>query len=171
MWRATRTAMIVTAIPVALSWLVGLGPSSAAGFSSRGPLLVASPSGRAMFDGPAFGPGERRTRCISVTDRGAGGTQVRLFATGAPSAIDPWMELVVTEAATGSCSSFRAGSVVFSGTLASFPRSYAGGIRDARPSWNGGESHAYRFSVRLRDDRRAAGLSAVRSFVWEARLP
>ena len=47
----------------------------------------------------------------------------------------------------------------------------ARGIHDAHRSWGTGETHAYRFSVRLEADPRSDGRSARRSFVWEAASP
>ena len=130
MSRRPGGSLAVAAMVVALIWPAGLGSSSATGFSPRGPLLVSSAGSRPLFAGPPLAPGEARTRCVVVTNRGAPAGDIRLYGRGRSAALDRSLHVVVAEG-FGSCAGFRPNRVLFSGSLASFPRDAAHGITAA----------------------------------------
>jgi len=155
-------------------------------FAAGNVALSDNDAGAALLSLTGAGPGDSTTRCITVTYDGSLPATVRLDGS-VSGALASHLELTVTrgtEAAPsfGSCSGFTADSsdyvgagsgVVYSGTLASYPSSYASGIVDPVPgspaTWTTSEAHTYRFTVSLNDDPAAQGESATASFTWEAR--
>ena len=131
-------------------------------------------------------PGATDSGCIVVTYDGTLPAAVRLRAT-VSGTLAPYLELTVTRGADAtpsfdSCTGFDADDtdylgdgpgVVYSGTLSSYPTTWAAGIVDppvgTTESWTTGESHAYRVSVTLVNDAAAVGTSATAAFTWEAR--
>jgi len=155
-------------------------------FAAGSVALSDNDAGAALLSLTGASPGDSTTRCITVTYDGSLPATVRLYGS-VSGALASHLELTVTrgtEAAPsfGSCSGFTADSsdyvgagsgVVYSGTLASYPSSYASGIVDPVPgspaTWTTSEAHTYRFTVSLNDDPAAQGESATASFTWEAR--
>lgn len=143
-------------------------------------------AGAALVPLPAAVPGQSSTGCIVVTYGGTLNAGVRLYAS-LTGALAPHLTLTVTRGtqaapAFASCTGFTADAtnyigagagVVYNGTLAAFPTSYATGIVDplagSPETWTTGESHVYRFVVTLSNTTAAQGLTQSADFTWEAR--
>jgi hypothetical protein len=158
--------------------MAGRLPAHSAGFQTAGPYLTDSDGGRAMFLDAPMAPGESTASCISITNQSTVAADVRMFGSTQGTGLDRYLRLTVvrghgTRALEGSCRGFRpdARGVVFEGSLRAFPDAFANGMRDARVAWVPGESHAYRFLLRLRGVNAAQGLTARQSILWEARVP
>ena len=139
----------------------------------------------AMLSLTSAAPGDSDTGCINVTYTGSLAAGVRLYASVSGS-LASYLNLTVTRGTDSapsfdSCSGFGADStdyigagagVIYSGTLAAFPTSYAAGIVDASSSaaatWNTNDAHSYKFVVTLSNDPNAQGLSATATFDWDA---
>jgi hypothetical protein len=123
--------------------------------------------------------------CIKVSYTGSLASTVKLYATVSGS-LAPYLNLTVTrgtETAPSfpSCSTFTADAtnylglgagVLYSGTLGSYPTTYATGIDDAAAqTWNTNNAHSYKFQLTLPSGVASAaqGLTASASFTWEAR--
>jgi hypothetical protein len=131
-------------------------------------------------------PGDSDTGCINVSYDGTLDSTVRLYA-NVTGALPQYLTLTVTRGTDpspsfDSCAGFTpdgtnyigAGNgVVYSGTLAAFPASYASGLVDPIPAspetWSNPESHSYRFTITLQNDDAAQGLNGSADFTWEAR--
>lgn len=155
-------------------------------FAAGNVVLSDNDAGAALLSLTGAVPGDSTTRCITVTYDGSLPAAVRLYGS-VSGALGSHLELTVTRGTDaapsfGSCSGFTADSadyvgagsgVVYSGTLASYPSSYASGIVDPVPgspaTWSISDAHTYRFMVSLNDDPAAQGQSASASFTWEAR--
>ena len=126
------------------------------------------------------------TGCVTVTYYGPP-SRVRLYGSRTVSGLESYMSLTITRGSgngnsPASCSAFQPDAtdyhgfgpgVIYQGPLSLLPQSW-----DAAPpepdgppgeTWTDGESHSYRFHVRLADDNAAQGLAVVQSFTWEAR--
>jgi hypothetical protein len=141
--------------------------------------------GSAMFSLTGMKPSDSAvSRCILVTYDGSIPATVRLYGT-VSGTLATYLNLTVergTGAAFGSCGSFAADStdylgsgpgVVYSGTLAGYPSTYASGIVDppsgGAETWTTSETHAYRFTVSVQNDPSARSTTASATFTWEAR--
>ena len=168
MRRGAHVSLALLAVAVLVA-AIRPAVSAADHFRARGPIL-ASGDGRALFTGRPFAPGETRSRCITVTNRGAGQGPVRLYGQTSGSGLDRYLVMsVVRGTLTGtsrSCRGFHAARPVFRGSLRQFPDTYRGGIRLG--AWAPRETHVFRFTVRLRNDPAAQGLAAGQSFLWQS---
>jgi hypothetical protein len=131
-----------------------------------------------MFLDPPMAPGASTASCISITNQASAAADVRLFGATSGTGLDRYLRLTVVRgsrapASDGSCRGFQPDrqGVVFEGSLRSFPDAFANGLRSPRAPWAPGESHSYRFVLRLRDANGAQGLTARQAFLWEARVP
>jgi predicted ribosomally synthesized peptide with SipW-like signal peptide len=140
----------------------------------------------AMLALSAAKPGDTDTSCIRIRSTGTLSSSVRLYGTISGS-LGTYLTLTVTRGTDSSpsfdsCSNFTADAtnyngdgagVIYTGTLAAFPASYAAGIVDPKTatpeSWTTNETHSYRFVVTVQDNNAAQGLTASASFTWEAR--
>lgn len=131
-------------------------------------------------------PGDSDTSCTRIRYTGSLSSTVRLYGSVSGS-LASYLTLTVTRGTDSSpsfdsCTGFTADAtdyngngagVVYSGTLAAFPASYAAGIVDPKAStpesWTNDEQHSYRFTISLQNNNAAQGLSASGSFTWEAR--
>jgi hypothetical protein len=138
-------------------------------------------AGAAMLSLANAKPNDSDTSCIKVRYTGSLASSVRLYASVSGS-LTSYLNVTVTRgtgaAAYDNCSGFTADTtnyngngpgVVYSGTLAAFPTTYAAGIVDPTPSWATGEEHWYRFAVSVQDNGAAQGQTASADFTWEAR--
>lgn len=126
----------------------------------------------ALFDAANLRPGERRSACLGVANRGEAAGRAALYAAGVRGGLAPYLRLTVTRGrrAAGpstSCKGFveDRGGVLFRGTLSDFPASLADAALDAAEAPAGGR-RAYRFALELADEPGAAGRSAR----WDWRL-
>jgi hypothetical protein len=142
----------------------------------------------AMFALTGLLPGDSQSACMRVTYEGSLASTVRLYGTTSGSGLDSYLNLKVTrgtypamEPAFDSCTGFnddatnyigQGSGVVYSGTLAGFPDSYATGLVDPIPgtpeSWALNEKHVYRFQVTQQNDSAAENKTATQEFTWEA---
>lgn len=147
-------------------------------------LQVDAPRARLALDvdAPLFAgdnaanllPGQTRDACVGIANAGDGAGRAALHAPGLTGDLAPYLTLTVTRGTRSggdrsrSCGAFVADSadlgagapgVVFRGRLADFPAREADALLDP-DRWAPGVRRAYRFSLRLADDPRAAGRSA-----------
>lgn len=131
-------------------------------------------------------PGGTDTGCIAVTYTGTLAAGVRLYATTS-GALPAYLSLTVTRGVDSSpafdaCVGFvpdttdylgSGPGVLYSGTLASFPATWASGLIDATAAspetWTTNEIRSYRISITLSSNTAAQGQSGAATFVWEAR--
>lgn len=127
-------------------------------------------------------PGVVENSCIRVNYSGSLSATVKLYA-ATTGTLAPYVNLTVTRGsdaspAFDSCTSFspdainyigQGNGVVYQGTLAAFPTTYATAVSDPAASWTTGTSVSYRFSVQIADVNAAQGLSSTGTFTWEAR--
>jgi hypothetical protein len=155
-------------------------------FTAGTVLIADNDAGSAMLALTNAKPGDADTSCIKLTYSGTAASTVRLYGTIA-GGLASYLTLTVTRGTDAapsfdSCATFSADStdyigagagVVYQGSLASFPTSYAAGLVDplsgSPETWTTGETHSYRFVVTLANDNNAQGQSATASFTWEAR--
>ena len=119
-------------------------------------------------------PGQVRDACVGVANHGDGAGRAALHAPGLSGELARYLTLTVTRGTriasdrSRSCRTFAADAadlgagaagVVFRGRLSDFPGREAEALLDP-DRWAPGTRRAYRFSLRLGDDPRAAGLSA-----------
>ena len=124
---------------------------------------------------------------MTITYTGTTPVRVRLYGARTTNGLDQYVDLTITRGTrnattSASCAGFQpdgqdylgAGpGVVFDGTFASFPTTYAAPGDDppgvGPEAWTKNESHTYRFTVTVQDDQAAQGLWLTQAFTWEAR--
>ena len=139
-----------------------------------------------MLTLPNAKPGLTATGCVTVTYAGPP-ARIRLYGSRTVSGLEDYVVLTVTRgtgrgSSPGSCAAFQpdpinhrglGAGVVYEGPLSMLPQSWDAAAPDpagaAGATWTNGDSHAYRFHVRVADDNAAQGLTVVQSFTWEAR--
>jgi hypothetical protein len=150
--------------------------------------LSDNDAGSAMFSVSGMQPGDTSSRCVQVTSTGTLPSLVKLYGSVTGTGLGTYLTLTLTRGTVSSgsfssCTGFSADSadligsgagVLYTGTLAAFPTTYAGGVTDyTRPSvpeaWTANEVHAYRLTVTLQNNAAAAGKTAGATFTWEAR--
>jgi hypothetical protein len=164
-------------------------PNSGDAIAAGTVALTDNDSGSAMFSLSGLKAYDTSTKCIKVTNSGSLASQVRLYGSTSGTGLDRYLSVVVTrgtystDPGFSSCSNFvpdsgtyvsgQSPGVIYSGTLQSFPTSYAAGINDP-PSgsvedWVPNESHVYKIEVTVGDQDSAASKNATQTFTWEAR--
>ena len=185
---AITTALLVGVWSVvdtgAQTWaaLSGTTANSGNAFSAGTVALTDNDGGSTpMFTFTNQRPGVVANSCIKVTYSGSLSATVKLYAS-VSGTLAPYLNVTVTRGTDltpsfSSCSTFTpdaldynglGNGVLFSGTLSSFPTSYAAAISDPSASWTSGSTASYRFSVQIADINAAQGLSASSAFTWEA---
>jgi len=195
--RGTSKKLVLTALVLGLVGIIaGVGTWSAftattanAGnsFTSGSVILTDDDLGVAMLSLTNAKPADTDSSCINVTYTGTLPATVRMYGTTSGTGLDPYLNVTVTRGtiavpAFDTCAGFVAdltnytgagAGVVYDGTLAAFPDSYAAGIVDptsgSPESWTNPESHAYRITVTVADDDLAQGKNTTQTFTWEAR--
>jgi hypothetical protein len=137
--------------------------------------------GAAMLSLATAKPNDSDTSCIKLRYTGSLASSLRLYASVSGS-LASYLNVAVTRgtgaAAFDDCTGLTADAtnytgngpgVLYSGTLAAFPATYAAAIVDPAPSWATGEEHWYQFSVSVQDNGAAQGQTASADFTWEAR--
>lgn len=154
---------------------LGATASASEGFAA-GSVYLTSDSGDAMFSLPNVLPGSVATSDTRLTYQGSLPAEVRFFGNVTGTGLSRYLEVTVTRG-TGRGDGFRPDAedylgagpgVVFHGTLDELPTDWSSGVPDP-DRWATGESHTYRFQVRLADDPAVQGLTAGADFRWEAR--
>jgi hypothetical protein len=153
-----RSSYLVAIAPIWLAMAL-LAPTPAAAAT---PVLELHDRGSAVLSLENAKPGDSATGCVRLTYRGAEDARVLLYGTTIGTGFDRYLELTITSGP--SCA--RAGKSVFDGTLAAFPDSPGDALAE---SWSPDEARAYRFSLSVRDDNRAQGLTARQTFTWSTR--
>jgi hypothetical protein len=191
--RFVRTATVVLLTVAAVNGVSGTLASLSAQarnpsdqFSTGTVIIGDNSSGSTLFTLSAADPGSTANGCIKVTSTGSVASTVTLYGS-TTGALAPYVNLIVTRGTDSSpsyasCANFTAdgtnylgagNGVIYTGTLAAFPTTYAAGIVDplaASPeSWTLNEAHAYMVTATLVNDNAAQGLSATATFTWEAR--
>lgn len=183
--KAFAAAAVVggTVLAGSTAWGVfGAGETVGANAFTTGTVtLTDDDAGAALFSLSNMKPGDGGSRCVVVTNAGSLASTVRLYGT-ASGALAPSTGVVVARGsmpapAGGSCTGFVADTathvpgmvpgVVYAGTFATLPTTFAGGIVDPTPSWATNESHAYRITVTLREGAAPGGSGAL-GLTWEA---
>jgi predicted ribosomally synthesized peptide with SipW-like signal peptide len=140
--------------------------------------LTDNDSGSAMFTLPNMRPGAPVSRCLQVTYTGSLPAGVKLFgATTGGTGLEAYLNLTVTRGTIASatfpdCTGFTAdsgGGVVYSGTMAAYPSTFASAITDPTAAWTTNEKHVYQFTVDVADNAGAEGKTATQTFTWDAR--
>ena len=137
--------------------------------------LVDNDSGSRMFNASGMRPSDAaKVSCITVTYDGTLDASVRLYATAvSTSGVETYLDLKVETgtSTTGydDCSGFSPIQTLYDGTLAGYPTTYGGAVVDPDGPWTTGEAHTYRFTVSVRNQAAAQGLTGSATFTWEAR--
>jgi hypothetical protein len=142
-----------------------------------------------LFSLSGMQPGTTATACIKVTYTGSAAANVRLYGTTTGTGLDQYASLQITrgtysspEPSFGSCTNFNADSttyitgqpagVMYVGTLAGLPTSWATGLADpssaAPETWTTSEPHVYKLQLTLGDNAAAVSKTATQIFTWEA---
>ncbi len=179
--RIALTALVLAALgPLAVrnaAEALGASASGRGGFAS-GTVDLRSDAGGALFRMPNVAPGHAQSATVTIQYLGSIPAGVHLYARTSGTGLAQFLTVSVTRG-TGEGSGFipdpidyvGAGpGVLYRGPLADFPTRWTTGIVDPG-TWGQGETHAYRFTVRLADAPAAQGLVAEASFRWEARAP
>lgn len=143
-------------------------------------------AGAAMLSLANAKPADSDSACIRISYTGTLNSTVRLYGTVSGS-LASYLTLTVTRGTDSapsfdSCANFTADAtnylgagagVIYQGSLASYPATYAAGIVDPIPgspeTWVTNEVHSYRYTISLDDNNAAQGLTGSASFTWEAR--
>jgi len=143
-------------------------------------------AGAAMLSLANAKPTDSDSACIRISYTGTLNSTVRLYGTVSGS-LASYLTLTVTRGTDSapsfdSCANFTADAtnylgagagVIYQGSLASYPATYAAGIVDPIPgspeTWVTNEAHSYRYTISLDDNNAAQGLTGSASFTWEAR--
>jgi hypothetical protein len=123
-------------------------------------------------------PGDIGERCVRITYSGSLASTVRLYrgSFSGGTGLESYITLTVTRG-TGTqtdCSDFSSAASVYSGTLAAFPSTYAGGLAltnaGGSGTWSQNDAVTYRVTATLQNNTAAQGLATgTHSFTWEAR--
>lgn len=195
--RGTTSKLLLTALVLGLVGIIaGAGTWSAFSsttanednsFQAGTVVLTDNDAEGAMLSLQNAKPGDTDTSCIVVSYTGSLPASVRLHGVTTGTGLDQYLNVTITRGtiltpAFDSCTGFVAdltnysgagAGVIYNGTLAAFPDSYAAGIVDptsgSPESWTNPESHAYKVTVSVADDNAAQGLTASQTFTWEAR--
>jgi hypothetical protein len=196
----TRTKLLAIAVVLAVvgatagksTWAAFIATTQASGNAiASGTVIVTDNDGGPgiLFSLSGLQPGDTSTACIKVTYTGSLPAGLRLYGTSGGTGLGTYASLTISrgtytaEPAFGSCTNFvadastyvtgQAASVVYAGTLANFPGTWAAGTVDpassAPETWTTGESHVYKLQVTLGDNKAAVGTNSTQAFTWEAR--
>jgi hypothetical protein len=187
-WVGVAIAAVVF-VPGALAVFSTSATVSANAFTTGTITLTDDDAGSAILALSVAHPGDSASGCMKVSYSGSLTATTRLYATTTGTGLDAYLTLKVTRGTVSSgsfpsCSGFTAdgtnyigsgNGVVYSGTLSSFPGTYAAGLVDptsgSPASWTNGTVHAYKLTVTLPAAVSSAsrGKNTVPTFSWEAR--
>jgi predicted ribosomally synthesized peptide with SipW-like signal peptide len=155
-------------------------------FAAGSVAIQDDDSATAMLSLSNAKPGDSDTSCIKVTYTGSLDAGVRLYAATSGS-LPQYLNVTITRGTNSapsfdSCAGFTpdatnyngdGAGVIYNGTLASLPSTWAAGIVDPKAAtprtWTTNEAHSYKFVVTLADDNNAQTLNGGATFTWEAR--
>jgi len=138
-------------------------------------VLTDDDAEKTMFTVSGLRPGASGEQCITVTSRSSVPTGVRMYVTGRDTTRSLSSHLVLTVDSgtrrnSNGCS-IMSPSLVYAGTLAAMPTTYAQGVGNwSTQGLTAGESRTYRVVYTLDPETPASaqGGSARTTFVWEA---
>jgi hypothetical protein len=151
--------------------------------------ITDNDDGQRLLSLSGMKPGDTVTACIKVTYTGSAAADVRLYGATSGTGLDQYTSLQITrgtysspEPSFGSCTNFNADSttyvtgqaagVMYVGTLAGLPTSWATGLADPSSgtpeTWTTNEAHVYKLQVTLGDNAAAVSKNATQTFTWEA---
>lgn len=140
--------------------------------------LASNSAATPIYSLTSRSPGDAGERCVKVTYSGSLASTVRLYRSSftGGTGLDGYVTLTVSRG-TGSqtdCSDFSSVASVYSGTLAAFPSTYAGGVvlqnASGSGTWGQNDAVTYRITATLQNNTAAQGLATgTHSFTWEAR--
>ncbi len=179
-----RTALIAMVVgilaPAAFSGTAALFESTSTvgdqGFAAGTVYLSDNDQGRAALTMPNAAPGATETSYVEIAYGGTLPSSVRLYADVRGTGLDRFLTLTVTRG-TGTGSGFAPDAVdyvgagrgvLYAGTLADLPTSYANAVIDP-DVWQGSQTRTFRMAVAVADDNDAQGRTADVDFHWEAR--
>jgi hypothetical protein len=185
------TALVIGAVSTGLglgTYAVFTATTSNTGNSfAAGTVAISdNDSSTAMLALTNAKPTDSDTACIKLTYTGTLNSTVRLYGT-VTGTLPSYLTLTVTRGTDSapsfdSCTNFTADAtnylgagngVIYQGSLASYPATYAAGIVDPIPgspeTWVTNEAHSYKYAISLDDNNAAQGLTGTASFTWEAR--
>jgi hypothetical protein len=189
---ATATKLALSVVLLMGLWTVAGGGTYAAlsgstantgnTFSAGTVTMTDNDSTTALFAFTNQEPGVVENACIKVNYTGSVNASVKLFGS-VSGTMAPYLNLTVTRGTDSSpsfdsCANFTpdatnysglGAGVLFSGTLSSFPTTYATAITDPDAAWTNVSSASYRFTVEVVDDNAVQGLTSGATFTWEAR--
>jgi hypothetical protein len=172
--RLARSSVVAALFGALVVWgTVGtLASADEPGFVSEH-VAVTSEAGT-MFSMPALAPGETVARYASVASTGSPAA-LRLYATISGTGLARFLTVTVTRGTGGTDAFVPYGDdrgagpgVVYHGALSHFPTAWGSGL-DVGGTWAPGETHTFRFDIRMSDKAGAQGLTAGADFRWEAR--
>jgi hypothetical protein len=152
-------------------------------FSAGTVTMTDNDSSAAMFTFTNQKPGVAEDGCIKVNYTGSvSASAVKLYGT-VSGTMAPYLTVTVTRGtdstpAFDNCGGFVADAtnynglgagVLFSGTLSSFPTTYAAGLADPLSPWTNVSTASYKLTVQVVDTNAVQGLSSGATFTWEAR--
>ncbi len=160
-------------------------------YDSGSVAVADNDGGTAMLALSSARPGATDTSCIQVTSTGSLSSAINLYASQTGT-LGTYLQLKVTRgtgsaASFDSCTGFTADTcnyktlgvgVLYSGTLSSYPSTYAAGIVDpgaacdgSAEAWTQGEVHSYKFDLTYPSGAALAsqGLTGTATFNWEGR--
>ncbi len=135
-------------------------------------MLSTDDGGMALFSADGLTPASAPlVKCIEVTYDGTVAAPVRLSGE-APggTGLGAYLDLTV-DVGTGGCGAFTGGTL-YNGTVADFGTTHSSTATGLATTWTPaamGESRTFRFTVTVRDDNAANGLTCTMPFTWEAR--
>jgi hypothetical protein len=174
---AIATIALIVSVALTFSAFTATATNQDNGFASGTVVLGDNAAGAALYAAGGVAPGFLDAKCVTVTYTGSLDALVRLYGTTTSAAgknLAPYLDLVVERGsfpgaapADGGCTGFT-GTVLYGGTLAGYPGTYAAGVKDPA-TFATGTSTVYRIGVALQDDDAAQDRDATTRFTFEAR--
>jgi hypothetical protein len=177
------TALWSVAGPGTWAALSGTTENTGNTFSAGTVTMTDNDSGAAMFTFANQKPGVTEDGCIKVNYTGSvSASAVKLYGT-VSGTMAPYLGVTITRGtdstpAFDNCAGFvpdatnysgLGAGVLFSGTLSTFPTTYAAGLTDPLTPWSAASTASYKVTVQVVDTNAVQGLSSGATFTWEAR--
>ena len=194
--RGRRVLTVATAVLFCVAGINGItGAAATLSAQDRNPTTSMSTGTVILGSNSTGGPvvaltagdaGSTASGCIAVTYTGTIASTMRLYGT-VSGGLSSFLTLTITRGTDSSptyasCTNFVADTpnyigagvgVIYNGSLASYPSTYATGLVDplaATPeSWTNNERHVYKIAVTQSSSLSAQGQSATATYTWEAR--
>jgi hypothetical protein len=160
----------VVAVAVSSSGPLRFAPTPTSATQLLSTALTSDGTGALFTDDELLRPTASQTRCVTVSSAEPGAAPVQIYADRMSGALAQYLSVVVEQGAADSsadCVGF-AGQVVFADTLQRLASYDASGMPGASTGWtpSGGDSRAFRITVRPVDAAEAQGASVRADLVW-----